>query len=58
MTHQPVWAARITPWLRSGPTPGSYRIKTPPRVARPGRGPQVWAPYVTIVQFGFRLHRI
>ena len=51
MTHYPVWAARITPWLRLGPAPGSFRIKAPPRVVRRDRGPQVWAPYVTIVQF-------
>jgi hypothetical protein len=54
MTHHPVWAARITPWLRLGPAPGSFRIKAPPRVARRDRGPQVWAPYVSIAQF---LHR-
>jgi hypothetical protein len=51
MTHQPVWAGRMTPWLRLGPAPGSFRIKAPPRVARRDRGPQVWAPYVTIAQF-------
>jgi hypothetical protein len=63
MTHYPVWTARITPWLRVGPTPGSFRIKAPPRtLQRQGRGPQFWAPYVTIVQLsarsGFRPHHI
>lgn len=66
MNHHPVWHARITPWLRLGPSPGSYRIKSPPRVLRQGRGPQQWAPYVTVVQvlhdpsvrLGVNLHRI
>jgi hypothetical protein len=66
MKHYPVWTARITPWLRLGPAPGSFRIKSPPRMMRRGPGPLTWAPYVTIVQalhdpsvrLGVNLHRI
>jgi hypothetical protein len=50
MNHYPVGATRITPWLRLGSVPGSYRIKSPPRVMRPNRGPASWAPYMTVVQ--------
>ena len=50
MTHHPLWAARITPWLRLGPSPGSFRIKAPPRMMRREWGPQMWAPHVTVVQ--------
>lgn len=49
MKHHPIWAGRITPWLRLGPVPGSYRIKSPPRVMRPNRGPASWAPFSSVV---------
>lgn len=44
------WAARLAPWLRPGPTPGSYQTRTPPHIDRRDQGSRPWAPYLSAVQ--------
>jgi len=49
MIRDPLWTARIAPWLQVGTAPGSFRIKAPPRVDRVVlRGP--WTPQQSLAQ--------
>jgi hypothetical protein len=41
-----MWDGRCAPWLQQGATPGSYRIKAPPRVQRSANGPLPWPPHL------------
>ncbi len=46
-----IWNLRASAWLQRGTTPGSFQIKTPPRLARASGGsPLPWAPRLWAMQ--------